>query len=272
MILAQIIPVLAQAAPEAVKYQSALETAFKNLTPEGKITMSLLVILSLISWTVMITKFRQLLKAKRMSRQFFTAFRASRNPLDILQQKQTFDGAPAYEVYITATEELEYHLKRHPVESGGRTKVGPASFDFIRASMERTVSFEGMNLERSMIILSTAVAGGPFLGLLGTVYGIMETFAGIARANAATLTAMAPGVSGALINTVAGLLVAIPAMFAYNFMVTQIRNITQELDDFASEYSTQIENIYVDASATHVTIETTSGPAPDAAKTATVKA
>ena len=100
--------------------------------------------------------------------------------------------------------------------------------------------------ELGMIILSTAVAGGPFIGLLGTVWGVMETFSGIARAASASLTAMAPGVAGALIATVTGLLVAIPAMFAYNFMVTTIRHITQELDGFASRYANQIEHVYVD--------------------------
>jgi biopolymer transport protein ExbB/TolQ len=75
----------------------------------------------------------------------------------------------------------------------------------------------------------------------------METFSGIARANAASLTAMAPGVAGALIATVIGLLVAIPAMFAYNFMVTKVRAFTQELDAFAIRYATQIEHAYVDA-------------------------
>jgi biopolymer transport protein ExbB/TolQ len=97
-----------------------------------------------------------------------------------------------------------------------------------------------------MIVLSTAVAGGPFIGLLGTVWGVMSTFAGIAESQAATLTAMAPGVAAALVATVTGLLVAIPAMFAYNFMVTTIRSITQELDGFATRYANQIEHTYVD--------------------------
>jgi len=97
-----------------------------------------------------------------------------------------------------------------------------------------------------MIVLSTAVAGGPFIGLLGTVWGVMDTFSGVAKANAASLTAMAPGVAGALVATVTGLMVAIPAMFAYNFMVTSIRAFTQELDNFATEYATAIEHQYVD--------------------------
>ena len=126
------------------------------------------------------------------------------------------------------------------------TKISTGSFDQVRVSLERAASAQALALEKGMIILSTAVAGGPFIGLLGTVWGVMETFSGIARANAASLTAMAPGVAGALIATVVGLFVAIPAMFAYNYMVTMVRAITQELDTFASEYATAIEHEYVD--------------------------
>jgi biopolymer transport protein ExbB/TolQ len=126
------------------------------------------------------------------------------------------------------------------------TRVSPASFEAVKVVMEEAAAAEAMSLEKGMIVLSTAVAGGPFIGLLGTVWGVMETFAGIANAGAATLTAMAPGVAGALICTVIGLLVAIPAMFSYNFMVTTIRAITQELDGFASRLANQMEHRYVD--------------------------
>jgi biopolymer transport protein ExbB/TolQ len=164
----------------------------------------------------------------------------------------------------------EYHLKNNPVHVGPAksaagddsptarktardnparqvtTKISAGSFDQVRVSLERAASTQALALEKGMIILSTAVAGGPFIGLLGTVWGVMETFSGIARANAASLTAMAPGVAGALIATVVGLFVAIPAMFAYNYMVTMVRGITQELDSFASEYAAAIEHRYVD--------------------------
>src|SRR5262249_6015199 len=170
----------------------------------------------------------------------------TRDPMELHRQKKAFDGAPAYEVYYTGAEEMNYHLSNNPVQVNGKARISRASFDFVRVATERTVSAEGMALEKGMIILSTAVAGGPFIGLLGTVWGVMETFSGVAKANAATLTAMAPGVAGALIATVIGLLVAIPAMFAYNFMVTQVRGITQELDDFASEFGTQLDHTYVD--------------------------
>ena len=126
------------------------------------------------------------------------------------------------------------------------TKITPSSFDSVRVSLERAASTQALSLEKGMIVLSTAVAGGPFIGLLGTVWGVMETFSGIAKAASASLQAMAPGVAGALIATVTGLFVAIPAMFAYNYMVTTIRAITQELDAFASEYATAMEHKYVD--------------------------
>jgi biopolymer transport protein ExbB/TolQ len=233
-------------------------------------TICALVVLSVFSWTVIITKARQLYRARKAARKFFKAYSDTRDPLELARRGEEFDGAPAYELYYTGAEETEYHLKNNPVrvEQGKAvahsdspsaqktdtdilarritTKISAGSFDQVRVALERAASQQGLALEKGMIILSTAVAGGPFIGLLGTVWGVMETFSGIARANAASLTAMAPGVAGALIATVVGLFVAIPAMFAYNYMVTMVRAITQELDAFASEYATAIEHKYVD--------------------------
>jgi biopolymer transport protein ExbB/TolQ len=248
----------------------ALRFAFEKATTEGKMTICALIILSVFSWTVIITKARQLYRARRAGKKFFNAYRETRDPLDLARRGQEFDGCPAYELYYTGAEETEYHLKNNPIQvvrlnrvtgsgvptaTGAETdiiarkittKISAASFDQVRLALERAASAQALALEKGMIILSTAVAGGPFIGLLGTVWGVMETFSGIARANAASLTAMAPGVAGALIATVVGLFVAIPAMFGYNYMVTTIRAITQELDAFASEYATAIEHKYVD--------------------------
>jgi len=245
----------------------ALRFAFEKATTEGKITIGVLIIVSVFSWTVIISKARQLYRARKMGKKFFTAYRATHDPLDIYRRKEDFDGAPAFELYHTGAEETEYHLKNNPVQvqrlqsvvpgistqaqtdiiaRSITTKISHASFESVRVALERAASTEALSLEKGMIILSTAVAGGPFIGLLGTVWGVMETFSGIARANAASLTAMAPGVAGALIATVVGLFVAIPAMFGYNYMVTTIRAITQELDGFANEYATQLEHKYVD--------------------------
>ncbi len=224
----------------------ALQFAFEKATLEGKITIGVLLILSLFSWTIIITKFRQLYIARKWAKKFFAAYAETRDPLDIRNRAEDFEGAPAYQVYIRGADELDYHLQNNPVIVNGQKRVSRGAFEAVKVTLEEASGAEAMALEKGMIVLSTAVAGGPFIGLLGTVWGVMETFAGIARANSASLTAMAPGVAGALIATVIGLLVAIPAMFGYNFMVTTIRGITQELDGFSSRYATQIEHQYVD--------------------------
>jgi len=238
--------------------------AIENATTEGKVTVVVLLLLSLFSWTIIITKFRQLMIARGAARKFFAAYGATRDPLDIKKRDEEFEGAPAWELYDRGAEELLYHLKNHPVDvqapviqSTGEgntdfmsravtTKVSPSSFEAVKVALEEAAANQAMVLEKGMIVLSTAVAGGPFIGLLGTVWGVMSTFAGIAESKQASLTAMAPGVAAALVATVTGLLVAIPAMFGYNFMVTTIRHMTQELDGFATRYANQMEHTYVD--------------------------
>ena len=225
---------------------NALSFAFEKATLEGKITITLLAVCSLIRWSVMIKKARQLSKATKQSKAFFAAFRETRDPLELFRAKKEFEGSPAYEVYLAGAEEVAFHLENNPVKVKGETKFSSTGFESVLVAMDRTAGSEALELEKGMIVLSTAVAGGPFIGLLGTVWGVMETFSGIAIAKAASLTAMAPGVAGALIATVIGLFVAIPAMFTFNFMVTTIRHMTQELDNFNAELTTAIEHKYVD--------------------------
>ncbi len=244
---------------------NAFKFAIEKATPEGKTTIGVLFLLSMFSWTIIITKFRQLWIARKASKKFYAAYATTRDPLDIHKKGETFEGAPAYQLYARGSDEVAYHLKNNPIEVKGAvvihgtgdgntdhlartktTKISNGSFEAVKVVLEEAAAAQAMSLEKGMIVLSTAVAGGPFIGLLGTVWGVMETFAGIASAGQASLTAMAPGVAGALIATVVGLMVAIPAMFAYNFMVTTIRHLTQELDGFAARYANQIEHTYVD--------------------------
>jgi biopolymer transport protein TolQ len=243
---------------------NAFKFAIEKATPEGKTTIGALFILSMFSWTIIITKFRQLWIARKASKKFYDAYASTRDPLDIFKKGEAYNGAPAYQLYARGAEEIAYHLKNNPIEvksqptnSAGdgntdhlarakTTKISNGSFEAVKVVLEEAAAAQAMSLEKGMIVLSTAVAGGPFIGLLGTVWGVMETFAGIASAGQASLTTMAPGVAGALIATVVGLLVAIPAMFGYNFMVTTIRHLTQELDGFASRFANQVEHTYVD--------------------------
>src|SRR5256714_8725767 len=112
----------------------------------------------------------------------------------------------------------------------------------VNAAMERAVGETALSLESQMILLATAVSGSPFLGLLGTVWGVMDAFTGVAEAGSPNLVSLAPGVSRALITTVAALCVAIPAMLGSNFLVTSIRGLIAEMDHFADEFASEVES------------------------------
>jgi biopolymer transport protein ExbB/TolQ len=227
--------------------------AFQESTVEGKFVLVCLTTLSLFSWSVMITKFLQVRRARRETVMFHERFRSNRRPLHLYQKHERYPGSPSYVVYDTGCRELAYHLtgaeeadETFAARAALAGRVTPVAMTAVRSAMERAVGEQALLLEDQMVLLATAVSGAPFLGLLGTVWGVMDTFTGVAMAGKASLQAMAPGVSGALITTVFGLLVAIPAMFGYNFLVTTIRSMTVELDNFAAEVASNFDHEYLD--------------------------
>ena len=241
--------VLALALPLA----EGLVYSFLESTIEGKIVLLALFLGSIFSWSVMVTKIRYLQFARRQSERFSVLFRRDRAPLRIYEQGVKFDGSPLYEIYKAGCAELCFQLlgssevdETFRARLDGAPKITPAQMSAVTAAMERAVGEAGLKLESQMIILSTAVSGAPFLGLLGTVWGVMDAFGGIARAGNANLAAMAPGVAGALITTVVGLLVAIPAMFGYNFLVVSLRSMLVQAENFAAELSSEIEHRFVE--------------------------
>ena len=230
--------------------------AFEHATIAGKLVLFLLAVASIFSWSIMITKLRVIQFARKQNARFLAAFRQDRQPLRLLEKNARFPGSPVFNVYRAGCQELAFHLLGSAeVDETFRArleiadKISPAQMGAVNATMERAVGETALELESQMILLATAVSGSPFLGLLGTVWGVMDAFAGVAMANSATLGAMAPGVSGALITTVIALCVAIPAMFGYNFLVTSIRAIIVEMDNFAAELASEFEHKYVDHNA-----------------------
>lgn len=213
--------------------------ALKNATLEGKITIGTLLIFSLVSWTVIINKFWQLRKAKKQTEKFLTAYSEGKGPLEVYDQNRQFDGSPLYDVYATTCEELKRQMKKY----GG--KVPFHGMSAVRIAMERGMGEANISLESGLIVLSSAISGGPFIGLLGTVWGVMDTFSNIARLQQASLTAMAPGVSAALIATVVGLMVAIPSLFCYNYLITKIREVTVEIDNFGAHIDNVLSTEYL---------------------------
>ena len=226
--------------------------AFEQSTLPGKLVLGALFIGSVFSWSVMLSKILTLRKAQQQRESFLEQFRQDRLPLRLFSEGQRFDGAPVFTVYEAGCEELAYQLlgasevdENFADRLSKAKSITPSQMRVVAVAMERAVGESALKLESQMIILATAVSGAPFIGLLGTVWGVMETFADVAKAGSASLAAMAPGVSAALITTVTGLLVAIPAMFGYYYLVTSVRGMIVELDNYAAELISAFEHRYV---------------------------
>jgi biopolymer transport protein TolQ len=229
--------------------------AFEHSTIAGKMVLLFLAVCSIFSWSIMITKLRVVQFAKKQNSRFRAAFRQDRQPLRLFEKNARFAGSPNFNVYRAGCQELTFQLLGSAeVDETFRArldisdKISPAQMHAVNAAMERAVGETALELESQMILLATAVSGSPFLGLLGTVWGVMDTFTDVAVAGSPNLATMAPGVSGALITTVTALCVAIPAMFGYNFLVTSIRGMVVEMDNFAAELASEFEHRYVDHS------------------------
>ena len=230
-----------------------LPFAFEHSTVAGKIVLLALAIASIFSWSVMLTKLRVIRFARKQTARFLDVFRQDRQPLRLFEKNTRFPGAPIFNVYRAGCHELVFQMlgaadvdETFRARMGAAEKITPAQMNAVRAAMERAVGETALELESQMILLATAVSGAPFLGLLGTVWGVMDTFTDVAVAGSPNLTTMAPGVSGALITTVTALCVAIPAMFGYNFLVTSIRGIIVQMDNFAAELASEFEHKYVE--------------------------
>ncbi|MGI8820933.1 MAG: MotA/TolQ/ExbB proton channel family protein [Chthoniobacterales bacterium] len=236
---------------------SGLLFAFEHATIAGKLILSVLLVGSIFSWSVMITKLRVVQFAKKQTAQFRKAFRVDRQPLRLFESNARFFGSPLFDVYRAGCEEMTFHLlgstevdETFRARLDQAEKISAAQMGAVQAAMERAIGETALGLESQMILLASAVSGAPFLGLLGTVWGVMDTFTDVAVAGSPNLATMAPGVSGALITTVMSLCVAIPAMFGYNFLVTSIRSLIVQTDNFAAELASEFEHKYVDHHAT----------------------
>ena len=237
------VPVLLAAAVDRSN-QAELLYVWSQATLEAKIIIFCLIALSVGAWTTMIFKLLQMNRAKKLNSYFQVEFKAQKHVLGIFDRKLQVEGCPLFAVYEAGSTELDARLKNPRIEGRSRF-VSLKGMEHVKRSLENTVAQESLKLESGLIVLAVAVSGAPFLGLLGTVWGVMSTFGHIAQQGNASMTAMAPGVSAALITTVAGLLVAIPAMFGYNYLVHRLRVMTVELDNFAQELVSKIETEYL---------------------------
>ena len=230
----------------AAANQAELLYIWDKATVEAKAIIALLFVFSIAAWFVMMSKVIQMRRARKLNSLFGQEFTSQKAVLDMFDRKLQVEGCPLYAVYQAGCVQLDARL-RGP--GGDRTKqqITLKNMEHIKRAIENVVAKESLKLESGLILLAIAVSGAPFMGLLGTVWGVMSTFAGIAQSpQGATLAVMAPGVSAALVTTVAGLLVAIPSMFGYNWLVHNLRAFTVELDNFAQELVSKMESEFLE--------------------------
>ncbi len=151
--------------------------------------------------------------------------------------------SPLYRLYDVGVKELKNRFD-HAEKNGHEKVLSGAAINAIKASLDATLVREMHRLNSNMVLLTIAISGGPFLGLLGTVVGVMITFAAIAAAGDVNVNAIAPGIAAALVATVAGLAVAIPALFGYNYLTSKIKNLVAEMQVFVDEFVTKVAEVY----------------------------
>ena len=212
----------------------------KSLTPDAKLVIGILAVMFAVATWVMITKARFVGKADKGNRQFLTMFREATDNLLHLEKSGAFPNSSLFRLYQAGVRELN---KRKVGETGSAPLSG-ASIDAVKASIDADLVRENHELNSRMVLLTIAISGGPFLGLLGTVVGVMITFAAIAAAGDVNVNAIAPGIAAALLATVAGLGVAIPALFGYNYLAARIKNISSDMQIFVDEFVTRVAESY----------------------------
>jgi biopolymer transport protein ExbB len=211
-----------------------------SLTLDAEIVIGILAVMFAISVWVMWSKAMVVIKTDKDNMKFLTKFqKASGDDLLALDKGAKYPESSLYKLYLAGLREI----KKRQVE-GETLALSGASMDAIKAAFDADLVRETQRLNSGMVLLTIAISGGPFLGLLGTVVGVMITFAAIAAAGDVNVNAIAPGIAAALLATVAGLAVAIPALFGYNYLASRIKNITISMQIFVDEFVTRSAELY----------------------------
>jgi len=217
---------------------------FKSLTPDAWVVISILGVMFVIAALVMVTKAVYVNRTEGANRRFLTEFRRSQNLMKLEggQVAERFGDSSLFRLYQAGLVELT----KRDVGTADRGPLSFASIDAVKAAIDADSVRESYRLNAQMVLLTIAISGGPFLGLLGTVIGVMITFAAIAAAGDVNVNAIAPGIAAALLATVAGLSVAIPSLFGYNYLSSRIKTITSDMQIFIDEFVTRVAETYGD--------------------------
>ena len=219
----------------------------------GKLFVGLLFVVSIYAWAVMVAKWLVLKRAKRAGKHFIAHFRKEKHPLALFLKQQPFPESPLLKVYEGACTAVGIELESRGNETAElfvrgldkNLKLNPYQLTAIRNAAERAIADQALELEDRMGFLSTAASAAPLVGLLGTVWGVMDTFSSMAQAGAASIGEVAPGISGALITTAAALVVAIPSAVGYNYLASEIRTLAVQMDNFADELMSSLQREFL---------------------------
>jgi biopolymer transport protein ExbB len=230
--------------------QSYLKILLGAVTLDGWIVIGILAVMFVISIWVMISKAIFVSKVSRDNKRFMSQFNElidSVSADEDVSKQQTRERAVANNypnsqlsgLYTVGIAELRNRFAAYR-KAGRKLEISEPSLEAIRATVDARMVRELQRLNSKMVLLTISIAGGPFLGLLGTVVGVMITFAAIAAAGDVNVNAIAPGIAAALVATVAGLAVAIPALFGYNYLTGRIGELTSDMQVFVDELTTRI--------------------------------
>lgn len=221
--------------------QAGFGSFWSLLTHGGIVADLVLVILlgfSVLSWSIMYRKHRSYQEARRQDEAFYESFMRSSSLSEIFEQAQRYEHSPRSGLYRSAYREIRHQVDASKENtSGGRV----TSLNGVERSLQRAAVLELTGLEQSLHWLATTASVTPFVGLFGTVVGIINAFQGLGQGTGTTIQAVAPGISQALVATAAGLFAAIPAVIGYNHFVRELKVFGAEMDDFASELLNLLE-------------------------------
>jgi len=203
-----------------------------------KIIVIGLLIFSLVAWTIMFGKHYELKRLRLLNLNFESQLRDHRTVLDSPESFRNKRVIPYADMFADA---IESYWRAAAIGKERGDDNSRARLEHAENALQRALARQTLRYETSMIFLASIVSGAPFIGLLGTVWGVMEAFAAVAAQQSASITQLAPGVSGAMLATIAGLVVAIPSVFGYNLLLGHTRRMITELENFASSLADRIE-------------------------------
>jgi biopolymer transport protein TolQ len=219
--------------------------------------LALLLLFSVISWAIILMKYRNLQKISRENEAFLSAYGKLSRLADIFTEAKKYTASNLAEIFRSGYAELIKFSRAvkdasplRAADEAGPGTIEKQGIDNVERALGRACSSEASKLERALSFLATTGSASPFIGLFGTVWGIMDTFRGIGMRGSATLAVVAPGISEALIATAAGLAAAIPAVIFYNYYLNRIKAMTVEMDSFATEILNIVERHYITKSGT----------------------